>query len=125
MHAGMKAAWSGFACLLLAACDEVPPAATLTEVPGKFVGRRVVDTNECRGSGYSLVTVTAIEVTFTDSRIAVTGVAPDGETAARVDGRFTSDYATWDGAVRLELADGGKTLNVVNGSMVTPRVKCP
>lgn len=121
----MKAAWSGLACLVLAACDDVPPAATLRQVPGVFVGRWVVDQAECRGGGSSLVVVTPTEVTFVDSRIAVTGVAPDGETAARVDGRFTSDFATWDGAVRLELADGGRSLNVVNGSTLTPRVKCP
>lgn len=121
----MRAAWSGLACLVLAACDEVPPAATLRQVPGVFVGKWAVDPAECRGGGFSLVTVTLTELTFSDLRIAVTGVAPDGETAARVDGRHTSDYATWDGSVRLELADGGKTLNVVNGSMLTPRVKCP
>ncbi|MDP3496015.1 MAG: hypothetical protein Q8R82_23125 [Hyphomonadaceae bacterium] len=121
----MRAGWAGLAGLVLAGCDEVPPAATLTEVPGVFVGAWVVDQAECRGGGASMVTVTPTSVTFSDSRIAVTGVAPDGDTAARVDGRYTSDYATWDGAVRLELADQGRTLNVVNGSMLTPRVKCP
>ena len=62
---------------------------------------------------------------FPDSRIAVTGVAPDGANAARVDGHFTSEVAEWDGSVRLELADGGKELNVVNGTPVSPRMKCP
>ena len=121
----MRFALLAIAGVVLAGCDPPPPPATLKQVPGVFLGRWVVDSAECGGGGFSLVTVTKTEVMFTDSRIAVTGVAPDGETAARVDGRHTSDYATWDGSVRLELADGGKTLNVVNGSMVTPRVKCP
>ena len=55
----------------------------------------------------------------------MTGVAPDGANAARVDGHFASEVAEWDGSVRLELADGGKELNVVNGTPVSPRMKCP
>ena len=119
----------GLACLvpvlLLAACDPPPPTATLTEVPAKFVGRWDRTLEECRTGGPLSVRVTASEVMFPDSRIAVTGVAPDGANAARVDGHFASEVAEWDGSVRLELADGGKELNVVNGTPVSPRMKCP
>lgn len=109
--------------LALTACDDAPPAATLKEIPASFLGSW--DANgECGAGGALAVTVTPTEVVFPDSKIAVTGVAPDGETAARVDGHFTSSDAQWDGAVRLELANGGQELNVVNGSALHPRVKC-
>ena len=73
----------------------------------------------------STVIVAPDEVLFSDSHLAVTGAAPDGASAARIDGHFKTEMAEWDGSIRLELADGGKTLNVVNGSMLVPRVKCP
>lgn len=116
----------GFAMLLLlaAACDEAPPAATLSEIPAAFVGSWDI-AGACGADSQSGVVVSPREVRFSDSKIEVTGVAPDGEAAARVDGRFTSSDAQWDGAVRLELADGGRELNVVNGSALHPRVKCP
>ncbi len=109
--------------LLLASCDDAPPPATLKAIPAAFVGRWDV-AGECGAGGASGVIVTPLEVRFSDSKIEVTGVAPDGETAARVDGRFTSADAQWEGAVRLELANGGQELNVVNGSALHPRVKC-
>ena len=89
-----------------------------------FVGSWDAVGGDCSGTGPSAVKVTSTEVVFPDSRIDVTGVAPDGPNAARVDGHFTSADAQWDGAVRLELANGGQELNVVNGSALSPRVKC-
>lgn len=112
--------------LTLAACDEPPPVATLTETPAKFVGTWDVSADDCRaGRGFSTVIISANEVLFSDSHLTVTGALPDGPNAARVDGHFKTEMAEWEGSIRLELADGGKTLNVVNGSTVAPRVKCP
>jgi hypothetical protein len=113
--------------LLLAACDDAPPEATLKEVPAAFLGQWDASLSDCRmGGGSALaLSVAPTELRFADSTIAVTGVAPDGEHAARIDGRFTTQDATWDGAVRLELAGDGKELNVVNGATLSPRVKCP
>jgi len=113
------------ALVIVAACDETPVAASLTEVPAEYVGRWDVSAGDCEaGGGPQLVSVGPKDVVFADSHLTVSGVAPDGETAARVDGHFKTAEAEWDGSVRLELADGGKTLNVVNGSTMTPRVKC-
>jgi hypothetical protein len=120
----MRLLLSAIAGLVLAACDDAPPAATLKEIPAAFVGSWDGSAGDCGGGGALAVTITPTEVRFPDSRIDVTGVAPDGSSAARVDGHFTSADAQWDGAVRLELADGGKVLNVVNGSALSPRVKC-
>ena len=111
--------------LLLAACDEPPPAATLKEVPDTFVGQWEGDVGDCGVGGALSLAVTPTDLRFPDSSIAVTGVAPNGEIAARVDGHFKSAEAEWDGSVRLELSDGGRTLNVVNGATMNPRVKCP
>lgn len=121
----MRPVWLSVPFLLLAACDEPPPAATLTEVPAEFVGQWEGDVGDCGRGGALSLAVTATELRFSDSSIAVTGVAPDGEIAARVDGHFKSADAEWDGSVRLELSDGGRTLNVVNGATMNPRVKCP
>ncbi len=110
----------------LTACDEPPPLATLQATPAKFVGTWDVSLDDCKaGRGGSTVIVTADEVLFSDSHLAVTGALPDGANAARIDGHFKTEMAEWDGSIRLELADGGRTLNVVNGSTVAPRVKCP
>lgn len=111
--------------LIIAGCDDAPPAATLSEVPGSFVGQWEQSLADCAAGGAWSVTVTPHEVRFPDSTITVTGVAPDGEDAARVDGKFRSADAEWEGAVRLELGAGGKELSVVNGSQLAPRVKCP
>ncbi len=112
--------------LLLAGCDEAPPRATLTTTPEKFVGTWDVSLEDCKaGRGPVTVIVAADEVLFPDSRLAVTGAALDGEMAARIDGHFKTAVAEWDGSIRLELEDGGKVLNVVNGSTLVPRVKCP
>ncbi len=113
------------ALLTLAACDDVPPAATLTEVPDKFLGQWEETVADCAAGGAWSVIVTPTEVKFPDSTITVTGVAPDGGYAARVDGKFKSADAEWNGGVRLELANSGRELNVVNGSQLRPRVKCP
>lgn len=114
-----------FALLMLGACDEAPPAATLKEVPEKFVGQWEQSLEDCAAGGAWSVIVTPTQVKFPDSTITVTGVAPDGGYAARVDGKFASADAEWEGAVRLELADSGSKLSVVNGSQLAPRVKCP
>lgn len=111
--------------LIVAGCDEAPPVATLREVPVQFVGQWEQSLEDCAAGGAWSVAVTPNEVRFPDSTIAVTGVAPDGDDAARVDGKFRSADAEWDGAVRLELGAGGKELSVVNGSQLAPRVKCP
>lgn len=111
--------------LIAAGCDEAPPAATLGEVPAQFVGQWEQSLEDCAAGGAWSVTVTPNTVRFPDSTITVTGVAPDGDDAARVDGKFRSADAEWDGAVRLELGAGGKELSVVNGSQLAPRVKCP
>lgn len=121
----MRAVWFAIPALILAACDEPPPAATLQEVPVAFVGQWEGDPGECGVGGALSLAVTGTELRFPDSSITVTGVAPDGEIAARVDGHFKSAEAEWDGSVRLELSDGGQTLNVVNGATMNPRVKCP
>lgn len=118
-------ALGGLALLILAACDEAPPVATLKEVPARFVGQWEQSVADCAAGGAWSVTVTPTQVKFPDSTITVTGVAPDGADAARVDGKFASADAEWDGAVRLELGHGGKELSVVNGSQLSPRVKCP
>jgi hypothetical protein len=111
--------------VLAAACDDAPPEATLTEVPVRFVGQWTVSPDDCGAGGSTGVTVTSTEVVMEDTKVQVTGVAPDGENAARVDGHFTGPGREWDGSVRLELAKGGRELSVVNGSTVVPRVKCP
>jgi hypothetical protein len=111
--------------LLLAACDEPPPVATLTEVPAQFAGNWDSTVDDCGIGGPHGVTVTSTEVVMEDTKVQVTGVAPDGENAARVDGHFTGPGREWDGSVRLELAKGGRELSVVNGSTIVPRVKCP
>ncbi len=112
--------------LLLAACDEPPAPATLTETPAQYIGTWDVSVDDCKaGRGGMTVIVAADEVLFSDSHLAVTGALPDGANAARIDGHFKTEMAEWDGSIRLELADGGKTLNVVNGSTLVPRVKCP
>lgn len=112
------------AAVLLTACDEPPAPATLKEVPAQFVGLWDVSLADCEaGGGPQAVTINTAEIVFSDSHLAVTGAAPDGDTAARVDGHFTGPGAEWDGSVRLEL--DGETLSVVNGSNVVPRVKCP
>lgn len=113
------------ALLIVAGCDEAPPAATLKEVPAKFVGQWEEKLADCAAGGAWSVIVTPTQVKFPDSTITVTGVAPDGGYAARVDGKFASADAEWDGAVRLELAESGSKLSVVNGSQLSPRVKCP
>lgn len=113
------------ALLMLAACDDAPPVATLREVPEKFVGQWEEKVADCAAGGAWSVIVTPTQVKFPDSTITVTGVAPDGGYAVRVDGKFKSAEAEWDGAVRLELGRNGGELNVVNGSQLEPRVKCP
>ena len=117
--------FGAIALLLVAACDETPPVATLTEVPAKFVGQWEEKIADCAARGAWSVIVTPTQVVFPDSTITVTGVAPDGGYAARVDGKFKSAEAEWDGAVRLELGRNGSELSVVNGSQLEPRVKCP
>ncbi|RYG30687.1 MAG: hypothetical protein EON93_14330 [Burkholderiales bacterium] len=116
---------SVLALLIVAGCDDAPPAATLSEVPAKFVGQWEEKLEDCAAGGAWSVTVTPTQVKFPDSAITVTGVAPDGGYAARVDGTFASADAEWNGSVRLELADSGSKLSVVNGSQLAPRVKCP
>lgn len=114
------------ALVAVAACDDAPPVATLTETPAAFVGRWDVSVAECEaGGGEQGVTVSAKEVVLPNATLAVSGAAPDGEAAARIDGHFTGPGAEWDGSVRLELSNGGRELNVVNGSTMVPRVKCP
>jgi hypothetical protein len=111
--------------VVLAACDEPPPVATLSEVPAQFVGLWDARVDDCGGGGPHAVTVMPTEVVMEETRVQVTGVAPDGATAVRVDGHFTGPGAAWDGSVRLELGNGGRELSVVSGSAVVPRVKCP
>lgn len=109
--------------LLVTACGE-PPPATLTEIPAQFIGEWDASLADCGvGGGAMAVGVAPAEVRFPDSRLAVTGVAPDGRNAVQVSGHFTGPDVAWDGAVRLELGDG--VLSVVNGMPVVPRVKCP
>lgn len=116
-----------FACLgLLAACDEPPPAATLTETPAQYLGVWDASVADCEaGGGPSRVKVAADELVFPDSRLAVTGALPDGDRAVRVDGELTTTMGGGSGSIRLELSEGGRTLTVVNGSTLAPRVKCP
>lgn len=111
--------------LVVAGCDEAPPAATLAETPDQFVGHWEGELADCAAGGAWSVMVAPHEVRFPDSAMTVTGVAPDGPDAARVDGKFRSADAEWEGSVRLELGAGGRELSVVNGSQLAPRVKCP
>ncbi len=120
--------WAGgtgsVALLLAAAACNQEPAATLSEVPAQFVGVWDASLADCEAGGGALsVSVAPAEIRFPDSRLAVTGVAPDGDSAARVSGHFSGPGAEWDGSVRLEL--GGGMLSIVNGMPVVPRVKCP
>jgi|GEM_PF-3079412 len=118
---------AGLALVLIAVagCDGPPPVATLSEVPAQFVGAWDASIGDCGRGGPYAVTVTPKEVAMEKTRVQVTGAAPDGETAVRVDGHFTGPGAEWDGSVRLELGDGGRELSVVSGSAIVPRVKCP
>lgn len=110
--------------LMFVACDDAPAPATLGAIPPKYVGVWDVSLADCAaGGGPQAVTIGANEVVFPDSRLAVTGAAPDGELAVRADGHFSGPGAEWDGSVRLEL--DGETLSVVNGNNIVPRVKCP
>lgn len=115
------------ACLaLLTACDEPPPAATLTETPAQYLGTWDASIADCEaGGGSARVKVAADELVFPDSRLAVTGALPDGDRAVRVDGELTTTMGSGQSSIRLELSDGGRTLNVVNGANLVPRVKCP
>ncbi len=120
--------WVGLmvGCLLLAgACDEPPPVATLTEAPAQFVGEWDASVADCGLGGPHGVSVTPTEVVMEDTRVQVTGVLPDGENAARIDGHFTGPGREWEGSVRLELSRSGQELSVVNGATIVPRVKCP
>lgn len=111
--------------VLLAACDEPPPAATLKETPAQYLGTWDASVADCEaGGGPSRVKVAADELVFPDSRLAVTGALPDGDNAVRVDGELTTTMGNASSSIRLELSDGGKTLTVVNGSTLVPRVKC-
>jgi hypothetical protein len=71
------------------------------------------------------VIVAANELVFPDSRLAVTGALPDGAHAVRVDGHLKTSMGEADSSIRLELSEGGRTLSVVNGSGIVPRMKCP
>lgn len=116
-----------FTCLLLlAACDEAPAPATLKETPAQYVGVWDASVGDCEaGGGPNRVSISATEIVFPDSTLAVTGASPDGETAARIDGHLKTTMGEADSSMRLELSDGGRTLSVVNGSTIVPRVKCP
>lgn len=116
----------GLCCgLLLVACDEPPPAATLKATPAQYLGTWDASVADCEaGGGPSRVKVAADELLFPDSRLAVTGALPDGERAVRVDGELTTTMGGGPSSIRLELSDGGRTLTVVNGSTLVPRVKC-
>lgn len=111
--------------LAFAACEEPPPPPTLVEVPAQYLGGWDENVGACGQGGPNAVTVTPTEVVMEDTKVAVSGVAPDGETAARVLGRFTGPGQAWDGSIRLEVSADGRELNVVNGAMIVPRVKCP
>lgn len=112
--------------LLVSACEGPPPAATLTETPPQFFGTWEANLADCEaGGGPSHVKVAADELVFPDSRLDVTGASPDGETAVRIDGHLKTSMGEADSSIRLELSDGGRTLTVVNGSAIVPRVKCP
>lgn len=113
------------ALTVLAACEEAPPSATLDVVPAQFVGSWDESVGACGQGGPNAVTVAPTDVVMEETTVKVTGVAPDGDKAARVDGHFTGPGREWDGSVRLELSDGGRELSVVNGSTIVPRVKCP
>lgn len=111
---------------LLAGCDEPPPAATLTATPAQYVGTWEASAEDCKaGGGPSHVVVAADRLVFPDSQLAVTGALPDGERAVRVDGELTTSMGGGPSSIRLELSDDGRTLTVVNGSNLVPRVKCP
>jgi hypothetical protein len=112
-------------CVLMGGgCDEPPPVATLSEVPAQFVGAWDASLAECGRGGPHAATITPTEVVMEDTKVQVTGVAPDGEMAARVDGHFTGPGRAWEGSVRLELGRGGRELSIVSGSTIVPRVKC-
>lgn len=118
-------AFAALVMLGLAACDEPPPAATLKETPEQYVGTWAGSVAECEaGSGPLRLTVARDELVFPDSRLAVTGALPDGDAAVRVDGHLQTTMGEADSSIRLELSDGGKTLTVVNGATLAPRVKC-
>ena len=118
-------AFAALVILGLAACDEPPPAATLTETPAQYVGTWAGSDAECEaGAGPLRVTVAPDELVFADSRLAVTGALPDGDTAVRVDGHLQTSMGEGDSSIRLELSDGGRTLTVVNGANLAPRIKC-
>jgi hypothetical protein len=111
--------------LAFAACEEPPPPPTLVEVPAQYLGDWDENVGACGQRGANAVTVTPTEVVMEDTKVDVTGVAPDGETAARVLGRFTGPGQEWDGSIRLEISADGRELNVVSGAMIVPRVRCP
>jgi len=111
--------------LTVAACEPPSPGATLREVPAQYLGDWDENVGACGQGGPNAVRVTPTDVVIEDTKVAVTGVAPDGETAARVLGRFTGPGQEWDGSIRLEVSTDGRELNVVNGAMIVPRVKCP
>ncbi len=120
----MKLLLPVIAVLALAGCDAGAPgeAGALTAIPKAFVGTWEIDPGACGSGSDTRVTVSETELQLPQSAVAVKKVVPDGETAVRVDGAFTGGGDTWNGSVRLELA--GEQLIVVNGAMVSPRVKC-
>lgn len=114
-----------FLLLSLAGC-EAPPPATLKAIPEIFVGQWDDDPSSCGKGGPFAVTILPNRVSLANSRAEVTGVAPDGRRAARIDGRFESTTgAKWKGSIRLELDAQRRVLQVVDGSKLVPRLRCP
>jgi hypothetical protein len=113
------------ALLLAVGCDAPPPQVTQAEVPAQFLGAWDENVGACGQGGPNAVTVTPTEVVMEHTKVAVTGVARDGDKAVRVVGRLTGPGQEWEGSVRLELGESGRELIIVNGATIVPRVKCP
>lgn len=121
----MRLLLSAIAVLAVAGCDAGAPGeeGALTAIPKAFVGTWEIDPGACGSGSDTRVVVSETELQLPQSAVAVKKVVPDGETAVRVDGAFSGGGDTWDGSVRLEMDNS--QLIVVNGAMVSPRVKCP
>jgi hypothetical protein len=116
---GLAVRWIiGPLLVALASCEPPQPESTLTDVPAQFVGDWDASVGDCGQGGPNAVALTSTEVVMEDKTVAVTGVAPDGENAARVFGRFTGPGQEWDGSIRLEISADGRELNVVSSAMM-------
>lgn len=105
---------------------EMPPADTETEAPAKtddtvdaktipaaIRGRWALDATDCPkrpGTDLTVLTIDAANLRFHESHGELTRVRESDAGRIVADYRFSGEGEEWDRRMRLDLADGGKTL---------------